>query len=76
MRSLGAARGVPATGSLAGALLTPVLRAAGPTDLQQISPLVWVMLAISVAGAAITFAFLTYAIWKFRDPSTRGRRYG
>jgi hypothetical protein len=49
---------------------------AGSTDLQQISPLVWVILAIGVGGATITFAFLVYAIWKFRDPATRGRRYG
>lgn len=56
--------------------ISPVLRAGGETDLQQISPLVWVMLAISVAGASITFAFLVYAIWKFQDPTTKRRRYG
>ena len=50
--------------------------ASGTTDLQQISPVVWVMLAISVGGALITFAILAYAIWKYRDPATRGRRYG
>jgi heme/copper-type cytochrome/quinol oxidase subunit 2 len=53
-----------------------VLRAAGQTDLQETSPLVWILLAISVGGAIITFAFLVYAVWKFRDPTTRGRRYG
>ena len=58
------------------AILPTVLRAAGETDLQQISPLVWVILAISVGGAIITFAFLVYAVWKFRDPATKGRRYG
>ena len=58
------------------AAVPTVLRATGQTDLQQISPLVWVMLAISVGGAIITFAFLTYALWKFRDPTTKGRRYG
>lgn len=52
------------------------LVAAGQTDLQQISPLVWVILAISVGGAIITFAFLAYAVWKFRDPTVKGRRYG
>lgn len=56
--------------------LPTVLRAAGETDLQQISPLVWVILAISIGGAIITFAFLVYAVWKFRDPATKGRRYG
>lgn len=54
----------------------PALVAAGSTDLQQTSPLVWVMVAISVAGALITYAFLAYAIWRYRDPHTRGRRYG
>lgn len=52
------------------------MRGAGQTDLQEISPLVWVILAISVGGAIITFAFLAYAVWKYRDPSTKGRRYG
>ena len=46
------------------------------TNLQETMPIVWVILAISVAGAALTYALLTYALWKFRDPSTRGRRYG
>ncbi|MCI4322024.1 MAG: hypothetical protein L3K05_06955 [Thermoplasmata archaeon] len=54
----------------------PALLAAGSTDLQQTSPLVWVMVAVSVAGALITYAFLAYAIWRYRDPHTRGRRYG
>ena len=76
MRSLG-----PVGGRAAGLLLglgsaSIFLRAAGETDLQEISPLVWVMLAISVGGAIITFAFLVYAVWKFRDPTTRRRRYG
>jgi heme/copper-type cytochrome/quinol oxidase subunit 2 len=53
-----------------------VLRGAGQTDLQEIEPLIWVILAISVGGAIITFSFLVYAIWKFRDPATKGRRYG
>jgi NhaP-type Na+/H+ or K+/H+ antiporter len=58
------------------ALVPTVLRAAGQTDLQEISPLVWVILAIAVGGAIITFAFMAYAFWKFRDPTTKGRRYG
>ena len=44
--------------------------------LQQVSPLLWAMVAISVGGAAITYAFLAYAIWKWRDPATRKRNYG
>jgi NhaP-type Na+/H+ or K+/H+ antiporter len=61
---------------LGAGLFPTVLWAAGQTDLQEITPLVWVILAISVGGAIITFAFLAYAVWKFRDPATRGRRYG
>lgn len=48
----------------------------GATDLAQESPIIWVITGISVGGAAITFAFLVYAIIKFRDPKTKGRRYG
>jgi hypothetical protein len=50
--------------------------ASGETNLQLTDPLVWVMLGISVAGAIVTFAYLVYAVWKFRDPTKRGRRYG
>lgn len=46
------------------------------SNLQLTSPLVWVMVAIGAAGAIVTFAFLVYALVKFRDPETRGRRYG
>ncbi len=46
------------------------------SNLQLTSPLVWVMVAISVAGAIVTFAFLVYAVVNFRDPETRRRRYG
>ncbi len=49
---------------------------AGQTNLQLTEPLLWTMLAISVAGSIVTFAFLVYAVWKFRDPKTRRRRYG
>ena len=48
----------------------------GATDLEKISPLIWVMVAISAGGAIITYAFLVYAVWRFRDPSTRRRNYG
>jgi NhaP-type Na+/H+ or K+/H+ antiporter len=74
--SLGTVRRRAAGWTLAASLLPGLLRAAGQTDLQEISPLVWVILAISVGGAIITFAFLAYAVWKFRDPTTKGRRYG
>jgi hypothetical protein len=49
---------------------------AHPTNLQETNPILWVMMAISVAGAIVTYAFLAYAIWRYRDPHTRGRRYG
>jgi heme/copper-type cytochrome/quinol oxidase subunit 2 len=74
--SLGTVRGRAGGSVLWAGTVPTVLRAAGQTDLQQISPLVWVILAISVGGAIITFAFLAYAVWKFRDPAVKGRRYG
>lgn len=49
---------------------------AGTTNLQQDQPLIEVMLVLSIIGAVLTWAFLVYALWKFRDPSTKGRRYG
>ena len=61
------------TGTLA---LTGTAAATGTTDLQEISPLLWVMLAISVGGALITFAILFYVLWRYQDPATKGRRYG
>jgi TRAP-type C4-dicarboxylate transport system permease small subunit len=51
-------------------------RVATETDLQLTTPLLWILLALSVAGALVTYAFLVYAVWKFRDPKTRGRRHG
>lgn len=50
--------------------------ASATTNLQETNPVVWAMLAISIGGALITFGILVYALWKFRDPTTRGRRYG
>jgi NhaP-type Na+/H+ or K+/H+ antiporter len=76
VRSLGPVHGRAVGWTLAAALFPTLLRAAGQTDLQEIEPLVWVILAISVGGAIITFAFLAYAVWRFRDPTTKGRRYG
>jgi heme/copper-type cytochrome/quinol oxidase subunit 2 len=56
--------------------LTGSAAAAGQTDLQQTEPLVWVMIGISVVGAVVVYGFLAYALWKFRDPHTKGRKYG
>jgi len=60
----------------AAAVGLPRILASGETDLQQTNAVVWVMIAISAVGAIITFAFLTYALWKFRDPKVKNRRYG
>lgn len=49
---------------------------AGETNLQETDPVVWVLVALSVAGAIITWGIMVYALWKFRDPATRRRRYG
>ncbi|MHB8352314.1 MAG: hypothetical protein ACYDFT_06495 [Thermoplasmata archaeon] len=48
----------------------------GQSIVQQVTPLIWVIVAISVGGTAITYGFLLYAAWRFRDPSTRRRNYG
>jgi len=50
--------------------------AAAQSNLQLTEPLLWTMIGISTAGTVVTFAFLVYALWKFRDPSVKGRRYG
>jgi len=55
-------------------LLGPI--AAAESNLELTNPLLWVMIGISVAGAIVTFAYLVYAVWKFRDPGMRNRRYG
>ena len=52
------------------------LLGAGSSNLAKTNALVWVMIAIGAAGAFVTFAFLVYAIWKFRDPNARRRKYG
>jgi hypothetical protein len=52
------------------------VRAPAETNLQITEPLLWTIIAISVAGAIVTFAFLVYALWKFRDPTVKRRRYG
>lgn len=64
------------TGLAAAALgLGPVV-ASAESNLQLTTPLLWLMIAISVAGALVTFSFLVYALWKFRDPTVKRRRYG
>jgi heme/copper-type cytochrome/quinol oxidase subunit 2 len=52
------------------------LLGSGPTNLQQTNALVWVMLGISVGGAIVTFGFLVYAVWKWRDREANRRPYG
>jgi len=74
VRFAGRPAGFGSAGSLAAAL--PRFWASGQTDLQQTNALVWVMIAISAGGAIITFAFLAYSLWKFRDPKVKDRRYG
>jgi hypothetical protein len=49
---------------------------AGPSNLDLTNPILWAMIAISTAGAIVTFAFLVYALWRYRDPSVRRRRIG
>ena len=52
------------------------LALSGATDLAQESPIIWVITGIAAGGALITFAFLIYGVLRFRDPKTKGRRYG
>lgn len=69
----------PASPAVAPALavgLAPAASVLASTNLTETQPLVWVLVAISVAGAVITYAFLAYAVWRYRDPHTKGRRYG
>ena len=77
MRTAWIRRGALAGGASLGALAVSGGASAGDGSvLQQVSPLVWAMIAISVGGAAITYTFLVYALWKYRDPATRRRNYG
>ena len=50
--------------------------AAGETNLQETNTLLWALIILSFAGAIIVFAIMIYALWKFRDPATKRRRYG
>jgi hypothetical protein len=49
---------------------------AGATNLQMTMPVVWALVILSAIGAAFTFGALVWTLWKYRDPATRGRRYG
>jgi hypothetical protein len=68
MGSAGAAA-IPAV-ALAGRIAT------GETNLQLTQPLLWLVMGMCIAGALVTYAFLVYAVWRFRDPKMRRRRYG
>jgi len=61
---------------MAAGIALPAVLASGETNLQETNALVWVMVAMSAAGAIITFSFLVYSLWKFRDPKAKDRRYG
>ncbi len=69
-------RGLTALTLFATALAASGVAAAGQTNLQETMPLLDVMFYLSVAGALITFVILVWALVKFRDPATKGRRYG
>jgi hypothetical protein len=65
------------TGPLgAAAVSAGALVGSGSTNLDQTNALVWILIAISAAGAIVTFGFLVYALLRFRDPKVKGRRYG
>ena len=71
----------PAGSTGATALRASALGALGPasraaSNLQLTNNLIWAMIAIGTAGAIVTFSFLVYALWRFRDPKVKGRRYG
>ncbi|HEV2520088.1 MAG TPA: hypothetical protein VGX00_05645 [Thermoplasmata archaeon] len=76
MRLRRLARGASAAAAGGLLLASAGAAAASPTDLQQTDPLIWVMLGISIAGAVLTWGIMVYALWKFRDPATKRRRYG
>ncbi|MGI0070919.1 MAG: hypothetical protein ACRECT_02430 [Thermoplasmata archaeon] len=73
-------RDLPPAGFVAPAAAPAValagLVASGETPLQLTEPVLWLMLALTVGGAIVTYAFLVYAVWRFRDPTMKGRRHG
>jgi hypothetical protein len=58
------------------ALSTLAVVASGQTNLQETNALVWILLGLSVTGAILTFGFLVYAVWKWRDREAGRRPYG
>jgi heme/copper-type cytochrome/quinol oxidase subunit 2 len=72
----GAVSGPFAAVASAAVAVAPIAHAAAESRLDLTNPLIWTFLAISVAGAIVTFAFLVYAMWRFRDPAVKRRRYG
>ncbi len=72
----GVARAAAALGCGFALLALAGIASAGDSNLQQTSPLVWVMIAIAVGGAFVVYVILVWAVLRFRDPRTRGRRYG
>lgn len=71
------ARSPPVLLAAVGAPLAALLASvSGATDLAQESPIIWVLTGLAAGGAVITFAFLIYGVIRFRDPKTKGRRYG
>ncbi|MCI4331713.1 MAG: hypothetical protein L3K19_07720 [Thermoplasmata archaeon] len=69
-------RGLVASAASLGILGVAGAASAGQTNLQQTDPILWTLIAISFGGAILTYGFLAYALWRFRDPATKGRRYG
>jgi heme/copper-type cytochrome/quinol oxidase subunit 2 len=59
-----------------GAWSTLARGAAASTNLQETNAIVWVLLGISISGAIVTFGFLVYTVWKWRDRATSRRPYG
>ncbi len=76
MKVRGVGRGLLASAGITGLFGTAGAASAGQTNLQQTDPILWVLIGLSVAGAILTYGFLAYALWRFRDPATKGRRYG
>ncbi len=76
MSTLSAGRGVVRRSAGVTAIALGAAAFAAQTPIEQTMPLVWVITGIAAGGAVITFAFLFYSIWRYRDPATRRRRYG
>ena len=65
-----------APGATGGAIVAAAGFVSASSNLAMTNGLIWIMIAISTAGSIVTFAFLVYSIWRFRDPKVKGRRYG